>query len=90
MSNTVKKQQILSTALDKSLRRSLANNNRSDPYFLAHLNLVAAPGAGAWLTAIPEDETRECDTVLFKLALKRRRRLRVQAEDCVPMLRRCH
>eukprot|EP00973_Karenia_brevis_P026806 3699007-Karenia_brevis.AAC.1 len=52
-------QRRLSQSLDLSTRRTLTESNGNDPYFLAHMNLVAMPGAGAWLTAVPEDDTRE-------------------------------
>ena len=76
-------QRVLSASLDNSLRCSLKSSHMEDPYWRAHMNLVSLPGAGVWLTAMPEDDTRDWDSSLFQIALKRRVRVRVQSQDAV-------
>ena len=76
-------QKKLSKALDKTSRRALVNASSNDPFFRAHLNLVSQPGAGAWLTALPEDESREWEDGLFDVALKRRCRVKIQEDNSV-------
>ena len=77
------KQRQLSGQLDAAMRRRLLAENSRDRFFCAHIALVSAEGAGAWLTALPEDECRswEGDGELFRVALKRRCRLPVQDGD---------
>ena len=77
------KQRHLSGQLDAAMRRKLLAENSRDRFFCAHLALVSAEGAGAWLTAFPEDECRswEGDGELFRIALKRRCRVPVQDGD---------
>jgi len=76
-----KRQRQLSAGIDKASRNKLISSNSSDPFYRAHLNLVAEPGSGAWLTALPEDSARNWDSSLFRIALGRRLRLRLQAQD---------
>ena len=76
-----KSQRQLSSAIDKSARNKLVSSHTFDPFYRAHLNLVTELGAGAWLTALPEDPARNWDSTLFRIALKRRLRVRVQAGD---------
>ncbi len=54
-------QRKLSRAINKVLRRELLAGGDADLYFKAHCELVAQPGAGAWLTAAPLDEVREVE-----------------------------
>ena len=62
-------------------RRALISDACGDAFFRAHVSLVSQPGAGAWLTALPEDKSREWDDNLFDIALKRRCRVTVQEEN---------
>jgi hypothetical protein len=77
------RQKTLSHALDIAMRSRLKQDNAADPYFLGHLNLIRLPGAGAWLTDLPQVGEQEWDTNLFRISLKRRCRLRVQNEDSI-------
>jgi len=74
-------QRDLSSRRDKLARVRLDAASLDDPYFRAHLKLTALPGAGAWLTAMPEEDAREMDTVLFRISLLRRLRLRITEQD---------
>jgi hypothetical protein len=74
-------QKNLSGRRDKRARERLDAASLDDPYFRAHLRLAAIPGAGAWLTAMPEEDAREMDSVLFRIALQRRLRMRVTEQD---------
>ena len=75
------RQKELSARLDAGQRSSLSS--RADSAMKAHMSLTRIPGAGAWLTAHPVDDGREIDSPLFKLAVKRRIRCSVAAEDAV-------
>ena len=80
---TTHKQKQLSSMVDRSNRTRLLVEHSTDRFFCAHVALVSAEGAGAWLTALPEDEQRswEGDEELFRIALKRRCRAPVQQMD---------
>ena len=81
----VVKQKQLSALLDGALKAELVAGARREGARLAHLALVALPGAGAWLTAPPADDGRDIEPALFRLGLKRRLRLRVApADTCCP------
>ena len=43
--------------------------------------MVGAHGAGSWLTACPADDARDIESPLFRIAFRRRCRVRVQADD---------
>ena len=78
------RQKQLSSLVDAAARAKLLANNSRDRYFCAHVALVSAEGAGAWLTALPEDEQRSWsgDEELFRIALRRRCRVVLQTRDC--------
>lgn len=79
------RQKSLSAMVDGALKEQLRTEARAEGARLAHLALVALPGAGAWLTALPVDDGREIEASLFKVALQRRLRLRTAAADtCCP------
>ena len=81
----VVKQKQLSALLDGALKEELRAGARAEGSRLAHLALVALPGAGAWLTAPPADDGRDIEPALFRVALQRRLRLRVAPDDvCCP------
>ena len=78
-----RRQKQLSALVDFAVRKKLLVDNSVDPYFCAHVALLSAEGAGAWLTALPEEEQRswQGDAELFRIALKRRCRVAVQEGD---------
>ena len=75
-----KVQRLLSESIDRAILADL-RADPSDSYWLAHLALVGAEGAGSWLTACPEDAARDIESPLFRIALRRRCRVRVQESD---------
>lgn len=79
-SNKVR-QKDLSGLIDAKLQADLAARLDADTAFKTHLRLQTMHGAGAWLTANPSDDARTLDAPLFKIAIKRRLRMRVQDVD---------
>ena len=75
------RQKRYSGLFDAKSRHDLTQHPNADASFQAHLALQGLPGAGAWLTAPPSDDAREVDPILFRIAVKRRLRLRVQICD---------
>jgi hypothetical protein len=71
----------LSGRRDRRAKERLDAASLDDPYFRAHMKLTALPGAGVWMTAMPEEDAREMDSVLFRIFLQRRLRLRVTEQD---------
>ena len=72
-------QKSLSRLLDARIEQDLTNSGNLA--FKAHLGLQSLPGAGAWLTAPPSEEILKVDPQLFKIALQRRLRQKVQSID---------
>ena len=71
----------MSALIDARLEHDLRESCRSNTSYLAHLALQSLCGAGAWLTAPPADPDRQIEPSLFRVALKRRLRIRVQEVD---------
>ena len=45
------------------------------------MSLIAEPTAGAWLTAMPADEQRTIEPVLFEICIQKRLRIKTQEKD---------
>ena len=75
------RQKHFSRLVDAKSKEDLSALGSNDLFYKAHLALQDADGAGAWLTALPEDEDRKVDPALFQVCLQRRLRLRVQEAD---------
>ena len=75
------KQKMLSGMVDAAVLQQLLREAGDDPWFHAHVSLIALAGAGAWLTAPPAQDGREMDATLFRVALKRRLRCPMAEED---------
>ena len=78
----------LSGMLDAAAIEQLKWEHSQDATFHGHVGLCRLTGAGAWLTANPVEDGREIDAPLFKVALKRRLRMRILDEDAKPVQRR--
>jgi hypothetical protein len=73
-------QKHLSRLVDARTRMELQEGPGADLAYKQHLSMMGAAGAGAWLTAAP-GEGREMEAPLFRVALWRRLRLKVQETD---------
>ena len=73
-------QKYISALVDARIRMELEEGPGADRAYKQHLALTRAAGAGAWLTAVP-GEGRSMEAPLFRAALWRRLRLKVQEED---------
>ena len=80
-SSQLTSQKVWSNLLDAAARKRLLEDNSADALFGAHVALCSVPGAAAWLTAMPNQDGREIDAPLFKVALKRRLRVPVFSRD---------
>ena len=67
--------------VDAAVLQQLLWEADDDPWFHAHVSLIALPGAGAWLTAPPAQDGREMDATLFRVALKQCLRCPMAEED---------
>ena len=76
-------QRRLSEALDNRTRALLRAAEGDASHWSTHLGLVAVPGAGAWLTALPDEVggDDEWEPELFRIALLRRLRMKVAQSD---------
>ena len=71
-------QRALSRALDRTQADAELLSAEAPTHIKAHLQLVSAAGADAWLHAIPSTERNtNMDSELFRIALARRLRLRL-------------
>ena len=75
------RQKTLSAMIDARREKDLRGRRDADGSFQAHLSLCMLPGAGAWLIATPADAARTIDAPLFRIGIKRRLRMQVQAAD---------
>ena len=71
----------MSALVDAKREQDLRRDSSADASYMAHLSLQQLCGAGAWLTAPPADAARTIEPALFKMALRRRLRIRVQDAD---------
>ena len=62
------KQKVFSGMVDAAVLQQLLREADDDPWFHAHVSLIALPGAGSWLTAPPAQDGREMDATLFRVA----------------------
>ena len=74
-------QKRLSALVEAASKVRLLASPAADLSFKAHVSLCTLATAGAWLTTLPSDEARAVDHPLFQIALKRRLRMKLFAED---------
>ena len=70
------RQQDLSQAIDNATLSNLKEIKAHDTHYLAHLNLITAGGAGAWLHATPSSPlSTHVDPLIYRTMIQRRLRV---------------
>jgi hypothetical protein len=76
-------QKALSGAIDRGRFNDASRDPAVPEHMKAHMNLVSAEGADAWLHAVPSDEKRSrLPSELFRLSVARWLRLRLVHDHC--------
>jgi hypothetical protein len=74
-------QKMLSHAIDRASFNAVLGDMGTEEHMKAHLQLVSAEGADAWLHATPNDEAHtKVSSELFKISVARRLRMRLLHE----------
>ena len=76
------RQQELSLAIDDSTLMDLKISKANNTHYLAHLNLITASGAGAWLHAIPSGSlSTRIDPLIYRTMIQRRLRVPIYDQN---------
>ena len=73
--NSYPRQQDLSRRIDDFTLDMLKDAHKNNGHYLAHLNLITASGAGAWLHAVPSSSlSTQVDPLIYRTMIQRRLR----------------